>query len=276
MYSKFQLAKKYFHFYFNASNGKGHGIHSPFVFDFVKNVLTDKKKYAEYLAIEKLRNELSSDETIVHVDDFGAGSAMHSSNQRAVSEIARNSASSVKQAQLLFRIVHYYLPERIVELGTSLGISAAYMASASPNAKLITMEGATAVAAIAEKNFQKLGLANIEMIRGSFDETLPGLISKLKCDSNEAGKIKHSRTMVYLDGNHREEPTLKYFNMFTEILSDSSFIILDDIHWSKEMEAAWNEIVSDERALLTIDLFFIGIVFFRKDFKVKQHFNIRM
>ncbi len=76
MYSSFQLAKKYFHYYFHSKNGKGHGVHSPFVFDFIIHVLNDKKKYPCYDTIESLRRSLLKNNTEIEVEDFGAGSAV--------------------------------------------------------------------------------------------------------------------------------------------------------------------------------------------------------
>jgi len=266
MHSKFQLAKKYIRFYLTASNGKGHGIHSPFVFDFVNQVLNDKRDFYAYSKIENLRSQLLQDKTTILVNDLGAGSAVNKTDLRAIADIARISVSAPHKSQLLFRIVHYYQPEMMIELGTSLGLSSAYLASGNMKAKLITMEGSPAVADIAEKNFQKLGLNNVELIRGNFDELLPSVITRYKkCIS-----------LAYIDGNHRKDPTLKYYNMLIPEMTDSSVIILDDIHWSKDMEEAWFEIKNDSRVLLTVDLFFAGLVFFRKDFKIKQHFDIRV
>ena len=133
MYSRFRLAKKYLHYYFTASNGRGHGIHSPFVFDFIKNVLNDKRNFYSYEKVESLRRRLLNDKTVLQVDDFGAGSTLSSSKERSISSITRNAAKSKKLSQLLFRIVHYYKPRTVLELGTSLGISSAYMAAAAPN-----------------------------------------------------------------------------------------------------------------------------------------------
>jgi predicted O-methyltransferase YrrM len=267
MYSRFQLAKKYLRFYRQASNGKGHGIHSPFVFDFVTGVLNDKRNFSFYNKIENLRSQLLHDNTMIEVEDFGAGSTIHKLSQRTISAIAKNSASSAKQGQLLFKIANYYHPNTIIELGTSLGIATAYLASANINANMVTLEGSAAISDIAEKNFQKLGLNNIEIVKGNFDDTLSDVIGK---------KIESLIDLAYIDGNHRKESTLKYFNMLLARTGDSSVIVFDDIHWSWDMEEAWNEIKSDSRALLTIDLFFIGLVFFRKDFKIKQHFDIRI
>ncbi|MGI8584724.1 MAG: O-methyltransferase [Chitinophagaceae bacterium] len=264
MYSSLQLAKKYIHYYFTASNGKGHGIHSPFVFDFIKNVLNDKKKYESYASIEETRNELLQDKRVVDVEDLGAGSLAVPFRKKKISDIARSSLKSKKFAQLLFRIVQYYKPNNIVELGTSLGVTTAYIAAANKTSQVFTLEGAKNIADIAQENFQKLDVQNVIQIQGNFDDTLPQILSQIQ-------KID----FAYVDGNHRKEPTSHYFDQLINKSTHSTIFIFDDIHWSKEMEEAWKEIQQHNDVTLTINLFFIGLVFFQKDFKAKQHFVIR-
>lgn len=264
MYNAFQLALKYTVYYLCAANGKGHGIHSPFVFDLVKNVLNDKKNYPEYALPEQERKKLKEDRGIIDVRDFGAGSSKVKTRERKVSEIAASSLKSKKYSQLLFRLARYFAPKSILELGTSLGVTTAYLSLALPEAKIITCEGDTNIAAKAKNVFNNLGLKNIKVVEGNFDESLQRVIEE------------HSYAdLVYIDGNHRKAPTLDYFRKLRNAADDQQIMIFDDIHWSREMEEAWEVIKTDASVTLTIDLFFIGLVFFRKDFKVKQDFVVR-
>ena len=264
LYSPFQLAKKYLHYYLNASNGKGHGVHSPFVFDFIKNVLRDKKQYDYYTAIEGQRKKLKANNTLIEVEDFGAGSSVIKSNQRIVKDIANSSLKPRKFAQLLFRMVQYYQPATIIELGTSFGITSAYLSAGNQNAQLYTCEGATNIAAIAQQNFDALQIKNIELVNGDFAKTLPSLFNKIS-----------PVDFAFVDGNHRKAPTLQYFKQLLTHSKPTTILVFDDIHWSAEMEAAWGNIQQNAMVTLTIDLFFIGLVFINPDFKVKQHFVIR-
>ncbi len=264
MYSPLQLAAKYIRYYFTASNGKGHGIHSPFVFDFITKVLNDKKAYTAYGKIENLRRQLLQDQRLLLVDDFGAGSVTGNKKQRSIASIAGNAAKPKKLGQLLYRFVQYYRPSYIIELGTSLGLSAAYLATANPAAGVTTCEGAGSIATVAKENFSSLGIPNIEIREGNFDDTLPVLLKNFRLVD-----------LAFIDGNHRKEPTTRYFEQLLQKISKNGVIILDDIHWSEEMEAAWAQVKSHPASMLTIDLFFIGLVFFSPDFKVKQHFIIR-
>jgi predicted O-methyltransferase YrrM len=298
MYSRLRLVQKYLHYYFTASNGKGHGIHSPFVFDFVRNVLNDRSDHPAFPSIETLRQRLLKDQTFLDIEDMGAGGAPpgHSDGansdrglvnrglvnrgmvirRRTIADIARHAAKTRKLGQLFFRIARHYRPHTMLELGTSLGLSSAYLASGAisstgahketgnAGAKLLTIEGASSVAAVAAANFRSLGLENIALLTGHFDDLLPGTLDGLG-----------SLDLVFVDGNHRREPTWRYFNMLIDRASRSSVLIFDDIHWSREMEEAWAAIRADPRSILTIDLFSLGLVFLRDEFKVKQDFVIR-
>lgn len=264
MYSPLQLAARYARYYVTASNSKGHGMHSPFVFSFITQVMNDKRTFYAYRTIENLRQALLIDQQKLVIEDFGAGSRVRKENTRKVCDIARSSLKPKRFGQLLFRIVDHYSPANILELGTSLGTTTAYLASANEHSKVVTMEGAATVAAVARKNFAKLGLQNIRLVEGNFDETLAATVQQM-------GSID----LAFVDGNHRYEPTLRYFREILPAMHEYSILIFDDIHWSAEMEQAWSAIQQDPAVTLSIDLFFIGLVFFRKEQKVKQHFTIR-
>ena len=264
MYSSFQLAKKYLHYYINAKNGKGHGIHSPFVFDFVTHVLNDRHIYDCYNKIEPLRKRLLRDNTTIEVEDFGAGSAVIPAAKRKVNAIARSSLKNKKFAKLLFRIVNYYKPETIIELGTSFGITTCYMGCANEKSTVYTLEGSTTIAGIASQNFADTGLQNIRLIRGQFDETFEDILAGIE-----------NIDLAFVDGNHRKKATLDYFSSLQKKSVQDSIFIFDDIHWSLEMEEAWGQIQQHPSVTLSIDLFFIGLVFFNPDIKVKQDFTVR-
>jgi predicted O-methyltransferase YrrM len=264
MYSRLQIAIRFLTHYVTAVNGKGHGIHSPFVFDFITTVLNDRTHYPAYDTVEAMRKKLLGDHTILDVEDFGAGSALKKANRRTIAFIAKNSAKPKKQGQLLFRMVKKYAPVTIVELGTSLGITTAYLSLANPHAKVITLEGAPSIVEKARQNFATLRLENISITEGKFDETLKGVLKNLP-----------SVDFCFMDGNHRKEPTLQYFSLLKDKVKNNSILIFDDIHWSPEMEQAWEMIKQDASVRCSIDLFFMGIVFFRDAFREKQHFRIR-
>jgi len=198
------------------------------------------------------------------VEDFGAGSALNPSRERKVSDIARHAAKPAKYGRLLYRLAYHYKCHDILELGTSLGLSTAYMASPPAVKKVTTLEGAELIAKKANQNLESLSLTHIEIITGNFDQTLA-----LSLEKNPKPDL------VFFDGNHRKEPTLRYFRQCLSTADENSIFVFDDIHWSAEMEEAWREICKSEAVTCSIDLFFVGIVFFRKDFREKQAFTIR-
>lgn len=264
MFSKFQLTKKYVQYWLSASNGKGHGIHSPYVFDFVKQVLNDRTAYSCYQPIEQKRKALLQNESVIEVEDFGAGSSVIKTNKRVVKDIAASSLKPKKYAQLLYRMVKYYQPETLLELGTSFGITSAYLACGNERAVVHTCEGSSAIAKLAKQNFDALELKNVQLTEGDFANTLSPLLLKL-----------NAIDFAFIDGNHRKKPTLEYFEKLLKHSTASTILIFDDIHWSAEMEEAWETVKQHQSVTLTIDLFFIGIVLINPDFKIPQHFILR-
>jgi predicted O-methyltransferase YrrM len=256
-----RLFQSYLNYYFRSKTK--FDVHSPFVFSFITDVLKDEKNYEAYSALKKLSNELLKNNALITQEDYGAGSKFSGSNTITVSNLFRNTSLSPKYYQLLFRITHYFKPETIIELGTGLGISAAGMALGNEEATVYTIEGNKAIADITKNNFEKFQLNNIQLITGKFDEQLPMIL-------NGISKID----LAFIDGNHHRKKTVEYFHLIAEKCHNDSVIIFDDIRWSKGMYNAWLEIISDKRITLSFDLFRIGIVFFRKENRVKEHYML--
>lgn len=238
-------------------------MHSPFVYDFMENVLHDARHFYAYDEIESFRQRLLSCNELVTVNDYGAGATTLHPVKIMISDVLKKSAKPARQAQLLYRMAVHYQCHRLLEIGTSLGFSAMYLAASSTQAKVITLEGASELAERARKNFEATGMRNIEVIEGRFDTILTGALEK-------SGKPD----LIFFDGNHRLEPTLQYFNQALAFAQDASIFIFDDIHWSPEMKAAWEIIKKNSRVTVTIDLFYFGIVFFRKQLS-KQDFILK-
>lgn len=248
-------------------------MHSPFVFDFVLNVLNNKSGYRVPKEIEILRKQLLSDDRLIEVNDLGAGSRSQPGRERSVKNIARSATKPERLAAILYRTVRHYQPLLIIELGTSLGITTSCFSKANENALIHTIEGSAEIAAIANENFKNLQCSNIHLHTGNFDEQLPIILSNVSDGSTSDGD-KHS-FLGFIDGNHQYEPTMRYFNWFLEKINENSILIFDDIHWSREMEHSWEKIKAHPEVMYTIDIFYLGFVFFRKDFRVKQNFSIR-
>jgi predicted O-methyltransferase YrrM len=263
-YNTLVLINKYISYLWKASNGRGHGVHSPFVYAFIKNVLNTKSTGESIDAIENYRHQLLSNQNKITILDLGAGADSQGNKSRTIAQIAKRALKPKKYSTLLSRIVAYFQPSHILEMGTSLGITTCYLAQAVPSASVVTMEGAPAVAKQALATFKNLGFQNIQLIEGNFDQSLPNYLNSISTIG-----------ITYVDGNHRYKPTMEYFNLLLTKSDEQTILIFDDIHWSSEMEKAWEEIKADPRVSLTIDLFYIGIVFLKKGNKEKENFIIR-
>lgn len=242
---------------------KGFGIHSPFLFDLITLIFNDKSDKVAYRKLDLIRKELLESDKIISITDFGAGSKIFQSNQRKVSEITKYCTIKKKYGKLLYRLSAYYKPETILELGTSFGISTAYLALGNPNAKVVTIEGCSETSKIAQDTFTLANAKNITLVNGKFEEILPLTFFDL-----------HTLGIVYFDGNHTKKATLNYFEQCIPYTSNVSLFIFDDIHWSEEMEEAWEEIKKNKNVTLTVDLFQLGLVYFHKEL-TKQDFVIR-
>jgi len=241
-----------------------HGTHSPFVYKLADEVIYDFKDKIEYKNIEEQRKKLYNDDSVIAVTDLGAGSHVNKNNIKKVSQIAKNALKSPRLAQLIFRLAKNAKPKNIIELGTCLGLTSAYLSASSPDADVVTVEGCPEIAKAAVQNFKDLELRNIELHVGHFDEILPRILAE-----------QSVLDFVYIDGNHRKEATLNYFNWCLPKVNEHSLLIFDDIYWSNGMKEAWEEIKNHPQVTITVDLFWIGLVYFKKG-QAKEHFKLKL
>ena len=258
-----QIIKSYLKFLYKFKNE--HGVHSPFVFDLVTKCFYDKTKYPDYSILKNYRKSLLENKNFIEVTDFGAGSRVFKSNRRQISKIAKTAGISPKRAELLFRITKYFQPETILEIGTSLGLATSALSLGNTNAKITTLEGCPNTLPVAKNLFQVSGfkLKNIEFINTEFSSYLETATGN--CDWK----------LIYFDGNHSKQATLEYFELLLPTITNETVWIFDDIHWSKDMEEAWETIKNHPKVTVTIDTFQWGIVFFRTE-QEKEHFTIRV
>lgn len=244
--------------------GTAHGLHSPFVYGLYTTVICHDGTFAAFAPIEARRQALLSNPDSITVTDLGAGSHTGAGQVRRVAAIARTAAKPPHLAQLLFRLVNHFRPATVLELGTSLGLTTAYLAAADSRHRVVTFEGCPNVATMARDTFAALHLANVELVEGNLDATLGPTLAALGAPVD----------FVFFDGNHRREPTLRYFEQCLANTHEDSVFVFDDIHWSAEMEQAWDAIRAHPAVTVTIDLFHIGLVFFRKK-QPRQDFWLR-
>ncbi|MNQ43957.1 hypothetical protein D3C85_576980 [compost metagenome] len=260
----FQI-KSYLQFLWHSKNE--HAVHSPFVFSLITKCFYDKKSKPEYSILKEYRNALLENKNSIEVTDFGAGSKVFKSNKREISKIAKTAGISPKRAELLFRIVHYFQPSSILEIGTSLGLATSALSlgsrSVGTKAKITTLEGCPETAKIAQNQWRQFGLTNINSVVTEFNSYL---------SDSQLSALDFQ--LIYFDGHHSKKATVDYFELLLPTSSNDSVWIFDDIHWSPEMEEAWEVIKNHPKVRVTIDTFQWGLVFFRRE-QEKQHFVIR-
>ncbi len=244
--------KTYLWYKLFSAHRKGHGIHSPFVFNLISEVFRNKTTSGIVLDLENVRKIMLSDSRVISVTDLGSGSKYKKGNLRQISEIAQHSAVPPKYGILLLNLAAEFGGTDIIELGTSLGISAMYLARGSSSATVHTVEGCPETADLAASYFRQAGFTNIVRYTTSFDNAI--------CEFRER---QINPGLVFIDGDHRRDSVLRYFRALADIRNYKTVIVIDDIHCSKEMGEAWDSIMNDPSVTLTIDIFRMGLVFFR-------------
>lgn len=236
-----------------------HSLHSPFFYDFYTRLIRPKRATGTP-GIESLRKKLLNDKRPISDKELGS---RNSRGTRSVSEIARTTLTPKKFSEMYGRIIRHIQGKTILELGTSLGINTLYLA-ATKEAVVTTFEGADAIADIATLTFEFGAAANIKMIRGDIDSTLPAQLHSVR-------KID----FALIDANHRYQPTVRYFEMMLPKIRESTVVVIDDIHYSKEMHQAWLFARDHRLVYASADLFRCGILFFDPSLN-KQHVILQL
>ncbi len=193
----------------------------------------------------------------------GLGTSADKERISTISAIIRNQAVSRKKGALLFRLVNHFRPAVTVELGTNLGVGTVFLALAYPRGRLYSIEGSRELLARARQYIDPEKYSNIRLLEGDFHDQLPRILQ-------ETANID----FAFMDGDHREQATVDYFELFCSRANNNTVLVVDDIHWSPGMERAWNTMIRDPRVTLAIDFYHCGILFFRRELS-KQFFCLR-
>lgn len=234
-------------------------VHSDFVYKYINAVLLNKDKRTVFNKIEQLRLSLSNNSQTVTASIWGA----KTSKATTVAQKTKATALPPLYGRLLHRTATYFNSAQILELGTGTGISTLYMATALSANKVITLEGNPDLATIAQKGLTSLGITNTQIIIGDFNSTLAPILGNFE-----------ALDLVFIDGDHKKNATLKYFEQLMPYTHNNTILVFDDINWSPEMLEAWQTIIARPEVTLSINLYRLGLVFFRKEFRQPQHLQL--
>jgi predicted O-methyltransferase YrrM len=225
--------------------------------------------------IEYRRSQLLKSLDSIAVVDYGAGSGdkKRKANEmrtgvrslQAVSFLARASKPKF-WALILFKVIRETRPVSCLELGTCLGISGSYQASAlkfNGEGTISTLEGSEEMVRIARETFSNLGMVNATVISGPFHQTLQDVLSSCK-----------PIDFFFNDGHHDKLAVIDYFQQALPFLSDSAIVVVDDISWSPGMREAWNYIARHEQTRASFNLGGMGIVLIERQPELNETFEI--
>jgi predicted O-methyltransferase YrrM len=254
------LQKVGFYLSFLINGVTKNNINSTVIDELTEYVLDAKINYYAFIGIEHYRKILLKNQSEIVLYDLGEGSKTIKNKKTNIGALTKNVQSSALKGQLIFRLINFYKRKNILEIGTSLGLTTAYLSNGNKKGKVTTVEGDPAIYELAKQNFQKLGLQNVAIHNKSFDNSLPEF-------------LKNKYDLIFFDGNHSKDATLKYFYWALESPHSDAIFIFDDIYWSLEMKQAWLEICSNPKTIMSVNIFSLGIVFLSKN-KEKKHINL--
>jgi len=254
-------ALKYLNYRLCTKHKKGHGIHSPFMYKLITEVF-NKKPDKGLKQVFVVYNKYKSSKLNLSCKDIGAKTTYRSKEKLSVGAIIKRSSVNKKYGKLIYNLTTHFKPQKILELGTSVGISTAFLARAAPNANLKTIEGVIEKVEVAKQIASELKVSP-EFVIGNFDQVLDQTLDKsIQLD------------LVFFDGNHTKKSTLTYFSKCLKKVHNDTIFVFDDIHWSEEMEAAWDQIRIHDQVKVSVDLFRLGLIFFKKELSY-QHYVIK-
>lgn len=249
--------------FYLATAGTKHSVHSPFMYDFVTRILLGKEESSLFGHIETIRKKMVKSDTQIPYQDFGGG---NKTGNRKLAELVGKTGRQAKYGRFLYRLLRAYQPVYNLELGTGTGMTTMYMAAALDEFRpLHTVEANAGLLEIVNYNLEQMQIKErVHTYAHTFENALPELLRNLP-------RID----FAYIDGNHRFEPTVRYFEQIVEKSHPGTILVFDDINWSEEMKQSWHYIKNQEKVTSTLDIFNFGIVFFRLENKEKEHFTIR-
>lgn len=233
-----------------------HSIHSPFVFKLFTEIISKSSSF-RIPEIEEARKKLKGNHELIDVIDFKSNTSF----RKTISTVAKTSLSSANFSAFLLLLVNEMQPKTVLETGTSLGINTMYLSHSSAQ-KVVTMEASAIISELAKKEFRKLDQDKILLEFGDLTKTFEQVL------------VRYNPEFIFLDADHRGSALKMQIEKIMKLPMPAACIVIHDIYWSQDMQKTWQELVSDTRFALSIDIFQAGILFPFKSIE-KQHFTLR-
>jgi predicted O-methyltransferase YrrM len=253
-----------------AGAGTRYDVHSPYLVEFLREVYNDDRHYHAFDLIRSVRAYWRRKSGTVQLRALGAPSKTTRKNERTVSSLVASNAIDDRCGRFLFRLAIWLEAKNILEFGTNAGISTLYLHAANTHARLDTVEGNPDVAALAQKTFIKAGTgpglhAHVNLFQAWLDQQPNAQPPTQSPQRPQASQREHSEPLdlFFLDGDHREQPTLDYVNQLLPRATENSVFVIADIHWSPGMERAWEALKQLPEVTASIDVYHFGILFFK-------------
>lgn len=244
--ARFQLIFDFISFYWQADTI--YTQDSPTLYSFCQDVLNLENIHNTPIT-DQYRSRAKANDKMIELAQIGAYSQIYQSKKRRISQIANSSSSDKMKCDLLLNLAKWSDTNKVLELGTNLGILASTFAEHGIH--VTTIEGDIALHQYASAHLAQFN--NCTSIHDLFEDYLD--------------QSQDEYDMIIIDGNHTYEATIHLLSKIKSRCTDNAIIIVDDIRWSKGMKRAWSEICLDHDFTLVIDLFMIGVLSAKKNLK---------
>lgn len=202
--------------------------------------------------VERERERLAESDAVLRTPlrDYSLDDSHSHVFEDRLGELVLRASKAPEAARFLFALVRRLRPDRVLELGTALGVSAAYQGAAlSLNGvgSMVTIDASAARMEVAREVLSRLALGDVVEARlGRFAAELPSVLSE------PVG-------YAFVDGHHDEQATLEYLELIHPALEFPGIVVFDDIGWSDGMERAWKKLRSDSRLAGSAEVLGMGV-----------------
>ena len=221
---------------------KGFGVHSPFVYDLITNVIEETCEFYAYRDISLVRLQLLQNEQFIQ----------YGKKQLTVKKALKRYGISTKEGKFLFRLANHYKPHTMLSVGSSMGLAPLYLARYDSTVQCITLECVQDIAEIATQVLSKEKNPALSIKTGTYRALLPESIVQLQ-----------QIDCVYVDKNVGVNDWDTIFEQCEPFIHNATFFVLAGIRSSTEKQSYWTQFRQHPSITVAIDLYDLGLLFFQ-------------